>query len=168
MRLPGLLITIGWLGWMGSALAQDCALIRDNDPYTKLTTLSTGYHKLPGGALLLDASKTEIDSMLEVGNGNACFDDETTIQVFFEGTKLRLMFRNSGTMNCEGLLHVIFKNAPGTNYQLNKLISLPIQRILITNTANKEWLIQPDPEQRAKWTRSATCLVGEAKQLLTP
>jgi hypothetical protein len=168
MRLRVLLITMGWLGWMGSARAQDCALIRETDPYTKLTTLSTGYHKLSGGALLLDASKTEIDWMLEVGNGNACFDDEATIQVFFEGTKLRLLFRNGGTMNCEGLLHVIFKNAAGTNYQLNKLITLPIQRILITNAAKKEWEILPDPEQRAKWNRSATCLVGEAKQLLTP
>ena len=147
--------------------AQDCALIRQTDPYTKLTTLSTGYHKMPGGSLLLDASKTEIDWMLEVGGGDVCFDDETTVQVFFEGTKLRLMFRNSGTMNCEGLLHVLFKNASGTNYQLNKLITLPIQRILITTVAKKEWVIEPNAEQRAKWIRSATCLVEEAKKMLT-
>lgn len=146
--------------------AQDCSLIRETDPYTKLSTLSTGYQKMQGGSLVLDASKTEIDWMLEVGSGNVCFDDEATIQVFFEGTKLRLMFRNGGTMNCEGLLHVLFKNATGTNYQLNKLITLPIQRILITTLDKKEWVIEPNAEQRAKWIQSATCLVNESKKLL--
>lgn len=105
--------------------------------------------------------------MLEVGSGNVCIDDEATIQVFFEGTKLRLMFRNGGTMNCEGLLHVLFKNATGANYQLNKLITLPIQRILITTIDKKEWMIEPNAEQRVKWIRSATCLVEESKKLLT-
>lgn len=147
---------------------QDCALIRETDPYTKLSTLSTGYQKMQGGSLVLDANKSEIDWMLEVGTGNLCVDDEATIQVFFEGTKLRLMFRNGGTMNCEGLLHVLFKNAPATNYQLGKLISLPIQRILITTVDKKEWVIVPNAEQRIKWIRSSTCLVDESKKLLTP
>ena len=165
MRLLFLLIGCWFLSpaWL---LAQDCTLIRETDPYTRSTTLSTGYHKLPGGSLLLDASKTEIDWMIEIGGGSICLDDEATIQVFFEGTKLRLLFRNAGTMNCEGLLHVIFKNAPSTNYQLTKLISLPIQRIVVTNAAEKEWVIEPDADQRASWIRSATCLVGEAKKLL--
>lgn len=161
------LLVIACLGLVCVGNGQDCSLIRETDPYTKLSILSTGYHKMTGGSLVLDASKTEIDWMLEVGTGNVCFDDETTIQVFFEGTKLRLLFRNSGTMNCEGLLHVLFKNAAGTNYQLNKLISLPIQRILITTAAKKEWVIEPDAAQRAKWIRSATCLVDESKKLLT-
>lgn len=146
---------------------QDCAVIRNTDPYTRSVTLSTGYHKWAGGSLLLDASKAEIDWMIEVGAGNVCFDDETTIQVFFEGVKQKFLFRNSGTMNCEGLLHVLFKNGPNTNYQLAKLTTLPIQRILITTAAKKEWSIEPDVTQRAVWMRSASCLTNEAKKLLT-
>jgi hypothetical protein len=150
-----------------SATAQDCALIKNEDPYTRSITYSTGYNKWPGGSVVLDASKAEIDWMIELGVGNICVDDEATIQVFFEGSKLRLMFRNSGTMNCEGLLHVLFKNSTTTNYQLNKLATLPIQRILITTSAKKEFSIEPDADQRAVWMRSATCLIDRGKQLLT-
>ncbi len=152
---------------LAGAIAQDCQLIREVDPYTRSTNLSTGYHKWAGGSLLLDASKQELDWMIEVGSGNVCFDDEATMQVFFVGSKQRLLLRNVGTMNCEGLLHVLFKNGPSTNYQLNKLATMPIQRILITNSAKKEWSIEPDAEQRDRWMRAATCLINESKKLLT-
>lgn len=154
------------LGIVSISLAQDCPLIREVDPYTRANTLSTGYHKWLGGSLLLDASKAEIDWMIEVGAGNICLDDEATIQVFFEGTKLRLLFRNAGTMNCEGLLHVLFKNGPTTNYQLNKLATTPIKQIIVTNSAKKEWSIEPNAEQRMRWMNAAACLVAEAKKLL--
>lgn len=147
--------------------AQDCTLIRETDPYTRSTSLSTGYHKWKGGSVTLDATRPEIDWMIEVGAGNLCFDDESTIQVFFKGTKLKLLFRNSGTVNCEGLLHVLFKNSPTTNYQLSKLSTLPIERILVTNAAEKSWAIEPDAEQQARWIRAAGCLVEESKKLLT-
>ena len=149
------------------ARSQDCALIKNEDPYTRSTTYSTGYHKWNGGSIVLDASKPEIDWMIEVGAGTICVDDEASIQVFFEGSKLRLMFRNAGTMNCEGLLHVFFKNSPTTNSQLNKLATLPIQRILITTAKEKEFSIEPTAEQRTAWMRSAACLTDRAKQLLT-
>jgi len=147
--------------------AQECALVRETDPYTRSTGLSTGFHKWKGGALTLDASKSEIDWMIEVGAGNLCFDDESTIQVYFKGTKQKLLFRNSGTINCEGLLHVLFKNSPTTNYQLNKLATLPIERILVTNAADKSWALEPDAEQQDRWMRAAGCLVEESKKLLT-
>lgn len=147
--------------------AQECALIRETDPYTRSTSLSTGYHQWKGGSVTLDATKPEIDWMIEVGAGNLCFDDETTIQVFFKGSKLKLLFRNAGTVNCEGLLHVLFKNGPNTNYQLNKLVTQPIERILVTNAAEKSWAIEPDAEQQARWMRVAGCLVAESKKLLT-
>lgn len=122
---------------------------------------------MTGGSLVLDASKAEIDWMLEVGDGKVCFNDEASIQVFFEGSKLRLLFRNSGTLNCEGLLHVLFKNSVSTNYQLTKLATLPIKQIVVTNPDKKSWIMEPTPEQRANWMRSASCLVEESKKLLT-
>lgn len=147
--------------------AQECVLIRETDPYTRSTSLSTGFHKWKGGSVTLDATKPEIDWMIEVGAGNLCFDDESTIQVFFHGTKLKLLFRNAGTVNCEGLLHVLFKNSPATNYQLGKLATLPVERILVTNAAEKSWAIEPDAEQQARWMWAAACLVEESKKLLT-
>ena len=78
-----------------------------------------------------------------------------------------MLFRNAGTVNCEGLLHVLFKNSPNTNYQLNKLVTQPIERILVTNAAEKSWAIEPDAEQQARWMRVAGCLVAESKKLLT-
>ena len=116
----------------------------------------------------LDATKAEIDWMIEVGAGNICFNDEASIQVFFEGSKLRLMFRNSGTLNCEGLLHVLFKNSISTNYQLTKLATLPVKQIVVTNPDKKTWIIEPTEEQRLKWMEAATCLITESKKLLTP
>lgn len=119
----------------------------------------------------MDAGKLEIDWMIEVGNGNLCFDDNAEIQVFFEGSKQRLMLRNSGTMNCEGLLHVIFKNGTSTNYQLSKLATTPIQRIVVlkSNQSDKkeQWAIEPTPDQRVRWMKSVSCLVTESKSLLT-
>ena len=153
------------------ASAQDCSLIRNTDSYTKLSTISTGYFKMPGGSLLLDANKQEIDWMIEVGNGNLCFDDGSNIQVFFEGSKQRLMFRNAGTMNCEGLLHVLFKNGPSTNYQLGRMATLPIQRIVISKSDDpdkkEQWSIEPDATQRTRWMHSVACLIAESKTLLT-
>jgi len=159
--------------WVTGAVAsgQECSLIRKVDPYTKQATMSTGYHKQTGGSFLMDAGKLEIDWMIEVGNGNLCFDDNADIQVFFEGSKQRLMFRNAGTMNCEGLLHVLFKNGPSTNYQLNKLATLPIQRIVVSKSdqadKKEQWSIEPSAEQRVRWMRSVSCLVTESKSLLT-
>lgn len=109
--------------------------------------------------------------MIEVGNGNLCFDDNASIQVFFEGSKQRLMFRNVGTMNCEGLLHVLFKNGPSTNYQLTKLGTLPIQRIVVSKAdepdKKEQWSIEPDAAQRIRWMQAVSCLVTDSKKLLT-
>jgi hypothetical protein len=153
------------------SVGQDCSLIRSTDAYTKLSTISTGHHSVSGGTLLMDANKPEIDWMIEVGNGNLCFDDAATIQVFFEGSKQRLMFRNAGTMNCEGLLHVLFKNGPSTNYQLSRMASLPIQRIVISKSdepdKKEQWSIELDATQRVRWMKSVSCLIDESKKLLT-
>jgi hypothetical protein len=162
----GIFIFLGIL-FVSQVNGQSCNLIRETDPYTRSVSLSTGYHKWAGGSILLDAQKAEIDWMIEVGAGNICFDDEATIQVFFEGTKQRMQFRNAGTINCEGLLHIYFKNTPATNFQLSKLATQPIQRVLITNAAKKEWSIEPNAEQRMLWMQAASCLVEESKKLLT-
>ena len=68
------------------AYSQDtCKLIRQTDPFTKLNTISTGFIKLQGGSLSIDATKPEIDMLFSVSGINKCFTDDATAAIFFCG-----------------------------------------------------------------------------------
>ena len=102
------------LGYL-PALSQDCNLIKEVDPYTRQTRLSTGFIELTGASLVADADSKEIDLMVTFKT-DRCFDDGCTAMIYFTGGKQKLSLRNGGTMNCEGLFHFIFRNGPTVNY----------------------------------------------------
>ena len=117
---PSFLLVVGLLQVSSLLFSQECHLIKETDPYTRQTRLSTGFIELTGGSLVADADSKEIDIMITFKT-DRCFDDDCTALVYFEGGKQKLSLRNGGTMNCEGLFHFIFRNGPTVNYQLKKM-----------------------------------------------
>lgn len=149
------------------SIAQDsCKLIRETDPYTRQTKLSTGFIYFDGGSLTIDADSKEIDFLFSIEGADKCFDNSSVAAIFFEGVKTKMNSRNGGSMNCEGLFHFIFKNAPANTSLLQKLISQKINHIVFTGNNKKESTITIGPVEQETLRTLATCLVNEAKTLI--
>lgn len=149
--------------------AQDCKLIRDTDPFTKETKLSTGFVRLSGGSVTIDADSKEIDVLFSVEGPDKCYDNNCTAEVFFEGIKSKTTARNGGTMNCEGLFHFIFRNsrsAPTT--LLQRLCTKKVTHVIFTGNDKKQTktTVTLDPAQQEALMHLANCLVNEAKTLV--
>lgn len=150
-----------------AAVAQDCKLKKETDPFTKETKLSTGFILAGGGSsLTIDADSKEIDIFFSIEGKNKCFDNNSTAVIFFEGSKVKTTLRNGGTMNCEGLFHFIFKNSATTNSQLKKLITQKIVQIIFTGNDKKETVMTILPAAQQNLLTLSSCLVNEAKSLI--
>lgn len=146
--------------------AQDCKLIRETDPFTKESKLSTGFIFLGGGSVTIDADSKEIDVLFSIEGTDKCFDNNSTATIFLEGVKTKINSRNGGTMNCEGLFHFMFKNSSATPSLLQKLMTQKINHIVFTGNNKKESTINFSPALQQKFMAMATCLVTEAKTLI--
>ena len=148
------------------SLSQECKLIRQTDPYTKLKTVSTGFISLQGASLSIDASKPEIDFIFTLKGLNKCFSDASTAAIFFAGSKVKLTQRNSGSMNCEGIFHFIFRNGAIAPVLLRKLSTTKVDKILFTGNDKTETLITLTPEQQQILLDASACIAKEAPGLL--
>ena len=148
------------------AATQDCKLIAETDPFTKLKKLSTGFIFFDGGSVTIDANSQEIDILFSIEGADKCYDNNSMAFIFFEGVKTKLTSRNGGTMNCEGLFHFVFKNGPSTPSLLQKIMTQKINHILFTGNNKKETTINISPADQSTFTTLATCLVNEAKSLI--
>ena len=150
-----------------SASAQECKLIKETDPYTKETKLSTGFIFLKGGSVTVDADSKEIDILFSLEGVDKCFDNNATAVIILEGSKTKTTIRNGGTMNCEGLFHFIFKNSASTTSILKKLTTQKITQLIFTgNDKKKETIISLTPEQQQTLLTLSNCLVNDAKALI--
>ena len=159
------LLSICALMLTGVLAAQDCNLIKETDPYTRQTRLSTGFIELTGASLVADADSKEIDIMVTFKT-DRCFDDGCTAMVYFEGGKQKLSLRNGGTMNCEGLFHFVFRNGPTVNYQLKKLATLAISHMVFTDRNEKTIPVTLSVQQQEKLRNALRCFTDEAPKLL--
>lgn len=146
--------------------AQECKLTRSMDPYTKLQTISTGFIPFEGGALTIDANKTDIDLLFSVAGADKCFSDNSTVVLFFEGGKQKQLQRNNGTMNCEGLFHVIFRNGKTTPGQLTRLSTKKVEKIVFTGNNKTVTTITLTPEQQQMVLDLVGCIIKEAPALV--
>jgi hypothetical protein len=156
-------LAIGAFG--GSLQAQDCTLLRETDPYTKLTRISSGFLDLSGASVTVDADKKEIDILFSFKT-DRCFEDGSTAVISFTDTKLKLNLRHAGTMNCEGLFHFIFKNGPTVNYQLKKLATMKVNQIIFKDRNEKEIPVLLNSEMQEAFLRAVQCVSTEALTLL--
>ncbi|MFN8291843.1 MAG: hypothetical protein U0U70_16415 [Chitinophagaceae bacterium] len=154
------------------ARAQDstraaCKLIRETDPYTKETKLSTGFIFLDGGSVTIDADSKEINFLFSVEGPNRCFDANSTADVFFEGIKSKTTSRNAGTMNCEGLFQFVFKNSNSSpTTMLQRLLTRKVTQIIFTGSGGKPITVNVGPKEQEGLMALANCLVNEGKTLI--
>lgn len=147
--------------------AQDCSLKKGQDPITSKPTLSTGFIDLPGTTLSIDVNSKEIDFFFVLDNKAVkCLDEETEAEFIFEGGKLKSEFKNAGSMNCDGIFHIIFKNSAYTPSQLTKLSSKKIVSIQIKGSTPKPYVISLSPQQQQQLMNQVACVTKEAKTVL--
>lgn len=148
-------------------LAQDCTLKKGKDIITSKPTLSTGFIDLQGNTLSIDINSKEIDFFFVLNSPAVkCLNEETEITFVLEGGKIKSEFRNSGSMNCDGIFHVIFKNSAYTPSQLTKLGSKKIVSIQLTGSSPKPYIIALTPDQQQQLMNTISCVIKEAKTVL--
>lgn len=146
------------------AFAQDCKLLTETDPYTKETKLSSGFISLPGSSLTIDADSKEIDFFFVLEG--KCFSDASTAYVYFEGSRAKLMFKNAGSMNCDGYFHMRFRNGASTPSQLQQLMNKKVTQVVFIANDKKETVVTFSPEQQQTFNSMAKCVVAEGKKLV--
>jgi len=149
------------------SFAQDCKLKKTKDQFSQEPKLTTGFVPFSATTLSIDADGKEIDFLFSVTNKSAerCFDDASTISFVFEG-KQKSNFRNTGTMNCEGLFHVTFKNLQTTPGNLQRLVTKKITAISLTGNNKSVTTITLGPQQQQELMNLITCIVNESKTLI--
>lgn len=144
-----------------------CKLIRETDPYTKEVKLSTGFIFLDGGSVTIDADSKEIVFLFSIEGPNRCFDNNSTVDLFFEGIKSKTMSRNGGTMNCEGLFQLVFKNTRSTpTTVLQRILTKKTLQFVFTGNTGKPLTVNVGPKEQEALMTLANCLVEEGRTLI--
>lgn len=169
--MKSILIAFFFIVAATGAVAQDCKLKKTVDPYTKLQKISTGFKKFGRDTTILlsvDATKADVDLFFAVPGPpeTNCFDNESPISFIYEGGRLKYNSKNSGSMNCEGLFHITFRNVATTPSALNNLATKKLQGIKLTNTRKGVIQINFTEEEKEKLAKMISCAVAEAKTLL--
>jgi hypothetical protein len=147
-------------------IAAECKLIKETDPHTKETKFSSGFISLQIGASLnIDADGKEIDFFFTIPD--ECYTDASTVFVFFEGTKVKATYRNSGSMNCDGNFHFMFRNGVATPSGLQKLSTQKVSSFVFTgNDKKKPVTISLLPDQQKTFMEITACVIAESKALI--
>jgi len=160
------LVTVLFLAPLFAA-AQDCKLNRETDPFTKETKLSTGFINFDGGSVTIDADSKEINFLFSIEGADRCFDNNSTVDVYFEGIKSKTTTRSGGTMNCEGLFQLIFKNAnTAPTTMLNRILTKKITQLIFTCNNGKQVTVTLGATEQQGLMTLANCLVTDAKTLI--
>lgn len=153
------------------AEAQDsCRLRKATDDFTHQTKISTGFVPFVSNgtqlSITVDATPIDIDVFLWFTREQKCFDDQSTIQVNFEGERIKQNYRNTGSMNCEGAFHFTFKNVATTPYNLQRLVDKRISGFKITGPNKTVTDFSFTAEQQNQLKRMIACVVRDSKTLL--
>jgi hypothetical protein len=147
--------------------SQECKLISEVDPFTKQTRLSSGFIYVDGGSVSIDADSKEIIVLFSVEAADKCFDDNTTAEIFFEGMKSKVTARTQSTMNCEGLVQLVFRNTAGTpTTMLQRISTKKILSINFIREMKKAVTFNIAPKEQEQIMAMANCVVAEGKKLI--
>lgn len=153
-------------------LAQDCGLKTEKDAFTQAPKLTTGFMSYGGGMkrflLSVDATSSEIDfffSLSPSGEG-LCFDNNSPVTILFEGGRLKSNFRNTGSLNCEGLYHFNFRNVATTPSILQRMATKKILSFTFKTTAGAETVRTLTEAEQQALMEKVDCLVKEAKTII--
>jgi len=99
-------------------------------------------------------------------NAAKCLDENTEATFIFEGGKLKSEFKNSGSMNCNGIFHVIFRNSTYTPSPLQKLGAKKIITIRLTGNTPKPIDIDLSLEEQQTLMTLIACIIKDSKTVL--
>ncbi|MCW3117356.1 MAG: hypothetical protein JWM28_1438 [Chitinophagaceae bacterium] len=149
-----------------AATAQDCQIKKETDPFTRQPKLSTGFISLQLTSLSIDADKKSFDFFFTLEGADKCFDDNSTVVAVFDGNKQKTTFRNSGSMNCEGLFHFTVRNGPETPFAVKRFSTQKISQLIFTGNNNKKpTVITFTPAQQQTLMEVTACIATDAKAL---
>ena len=148
------------------SFSQDCNLQKEKDPITNEPKLSTGFFNLQTATLSIDAGSKNIDFFFTVDNNGKCFDYGSSVVINFEGGRLKMTLRNSGTVNCEGYFHFTFPNGHYTPAQLLNLSTKKVVSMKFTGTNKAETSITLVPQQQQLLMNLTACMIKASKTLL--
>lgn len=164
MKLLGLIL----LTFSYPAFSQDCTLQKESDPISNAPKITTGFFNLQTVTLSIDADSKNIDFFFTVDNNGKCFDYASTVIVNFEGGRLKMNLKNSGTVNCEGYFHFTFRNGPSTPTQLLNLATKKVVSLKFIGTNKAETSITLVPQQQQLLMDMTGCMIKESKTLIVP
>jgi hypothetical protein len=148
-------------------MAQDCQLKKETDPFTREPKLSTGFLPLQLASVSIEADKKTFDFFFTIEGADKCFDDNSTVVVVFDGNKQKTTFRNSGSMNCEGLFHFTLRNGPETPFAVKRLSTQKVAQLIFTGNNNKKpMVITLTPTQQESLMQVTGCIATDAKTLV--
>ena len=146
------------------AAAQECKLISEKDPYTREIKISSGALSFQDAVLTIDADKKEIDFFFELSG--KCFNDASTVVIYYEGTRTKTTFRNAGSMNCDGYFHFKFRNGTATPTALTRMQTLKVAQFIFKGSDDKEYTITLNPAQQQILQEVVGCVNTQSKALL--
>lgn len=148
------------------AAAQQCDIKKEVDPFTQQPLVSTGFMHFSGSAATLNivADAREVKLLFYLGQGT-CIDEKSAVYFLYDGSKTKSRQKNYSTMNCEGILTVIFRNAEITPSALKKLTEQKLTAITLTDAADKKIEIVLTDAEKEALLQKAACLLQEAKHL---
>jgi hypothetical protein len=153
-----------------AGMAQDCAIKKEKDQFSQEPKVSTGFVSFKTTKrfqLSLDGTKKEIDFFFNFSSiEGQCFDDQSNVVVTFEGGKLKSTFKNTGSMNCEGLFHFTHKNMAATPSILQRLATKKIVSMKFVGANKSEFEVTLNEQQQEQMMHLVNCMVTEAKTLL--
>jgi len=147
--------------------AQNCALKKEKDQFSQEPKISTGFFKIGSDQLTIDATAKEIDFFFSLTSQKdaSCFNDASTVTILYEGDRLKSNFRNTGTMNCEGLFNFTLRNGPSTANPLQNIITKKVKAFRFTNGKTVTDVTLTD-EQKTMLSNLAACMATEDKTLI--
>lgn len=154
------------------ALAQDCKLKNEKDHVSLAPKLSTGFIPLNAGInrtlLSIDATNKEIDFFFALNNSTdaKCFDAASTAVINFEGERLKANFKNTGSMNCEGLFHFNFRNGATTPSALQRLGTKKVTSIVFTGNNKTLVTLTLNEADQQQLMNMVNCIIKESKSLV--
>jgi hypothetical protein len=152
------------LSFSQDSTLRNCKLVKETDPYTKETKLSSGFIALQNASLTIDANSGEIDFFFVVPD--KCFNDQSTVFIYFEGSKVKTTYRSAGSMNCDGYFHFIFRNGLATPTVLQKLATQKVAHFVFTGNDGKAATVGLLTDQQQSLMDITACIVAESKTLI--
>jgi hypothetical protein len=151
--------------------AQECTVKKEIDKFSNQPKVTTGFFPLSTGTdkvlVSIEATATDVDILFALNNGGEqrCFDDASTAQLNYDGTRLKTNYRNSGSMNCEGLFHFNYRNTPTLPSNLVKLSTTKVASIRFTGNNKTVTDVVLTEEDKVRLMDLTTCIIKEAQAL---